>query len=217
MSTRGWQAALLLTVIPAVATAQEPTVVAVPSSAPESAAWRARLDDPSGSIQKVRFEPSATGAHVVASVAAIFWRPADTASGTFAAHATFTQRRAPVHPEGYGLLVGGRDLGGSAQDYLYFLVRGDGRFLVKHRAGAETHDILGGWQAADAVRAADAEGRATNTLEIRAASDSVLFLVNGTRVAGLERAHGLRTDGLVGLRINHRLDVDVSDYGIDRR
>jgi hypothetical protein len=36
-------------------------------------------------------------------------------------------------------------------------------------------------------------------------------------VAGLARAHDLRTDGLVGLRVNHHLDVRVSDFGIERR
>jgi hypothetical protein len=113
--------------------------------------------------------------------------------------------------------VGGRDLGGADQDYLYFLVRGDGRFLVKHRAGGETHDLLGGWQASEAVRAADADGTATNTLEVRADADSVHFLVNGTRVAGLARGHGMRTDGIVGLRINHHLDVRVADFAIERR
>src|SRR6266851_4294789 len=49
--------------------------------------------------------------------------------------ATFTQTKAPRHPEGYGLLFGGRDLAGAAQRYTYFLVRGDGTFLVKRRNG----------------------------------------------------------------------------------
>jgi hypothetical protein len=217
MLMRALSAVGLLSAVPVAVLAQQPAAVPVPPDASGSTAWRARLDDPSASIQGVRFEPAADGAHVTTRIAAIFWRPADSASGAFAARATFAQLRAPSHPEGYGLLVGGRDLGGADQDYLYFLVRGDGRFLVKHRAGGETHDLLGGWKASEAVRAADADGKAANALEIRADADSVRFLVNGTRVAGLARAHELRTDGIVGLRINHHLDVRVADFAIERR
>lgn len=217
MLRRALGTAWLLSAVPAALVGQQPAAVPVPSDAPEASAWRARLDDPSASITGVRFEPASDGAHVTTRVAAIFWRPADSASGAFDVRATFQPLPASAPREGYGLLVGGRDLGGADQDYLYFLVRGDGRFLVKHRAGDETHDLLGGWQASDAVRAADEQGRAANALEVRVDADSVRFLVNGKRVAGLARAHGLRTDGLVGLRVNHRLDVRVTDFAIERR
>lgn len=217
MLMRALGAAWLLSAVPASLMAQQPAAIPVPSDAPESSAWRARLDDPSASITGVRLEPEADGAHVATRVAAIFWRPADSASGAFDARATFQSLRSSAPREGYGLLVGGRDLGGSDQDYLYFLVRGDGHFLVKHRAGDETHDLLGGWQASDAVHAADAQGRATNALEVRVGPDSVGFVVNGRRVAGLARTHGLRTDGIVGLRVNHHLDVRVTDFAIERR
>ncbi len=217
MPKRFLAAAGLAWLLPAAALAQQPAAVPVPPSAPESTAWRARLDDPGASIAGVRFEPAAGGAHVTTRTAAIFWRPADSASGSFAVRATFRQLRAPPRPEGYGLLVGGRDLGGADQGYLYFLVRGDGRFLVKRRSGDETASPLGGWRAAKAVRAAASDGTATNALEIRVGRDSVRFVVNGTRVAGLARDDGTRTDGLVGLRVNHRLDVRVTDFTIERR
>ncbi len=38
----------------------------------------------------------------------------------------------------YGLFVGGQDLEGDDQKYLYFLIRRSGEFLIKTRAGDET-------------------------------------------------------------------------------
>lgn len=209
--------ALLATAVPAYVQAQEPTTVPVEPTGSQADAWRARLDDPSLPITRVSFAPEQDGAHIVAGAAAVFWRPADTASGSFTARATFRQLRAPTHPEGYGLLVGGRDLAGPDQDYLYFLVRDDGRWIIKHRAGAETHDLSGGWRPDGAVRPAGADGQASNTLAIEVGADSVRFLVNGSRVEGLARARGMRTDGVVGLRINHRLDVRVSGFAVRKR
>ncbi len=41
------------------------------------------------------------------------------------------------------------------------------------------------------------------------------FLVNGVEVAKLPRVAQLNTDGVVGLRINHNLDVHVSGFGVE--
>ena len=62
--------------------------------------------------------------------------------------------------ERYGLFIGGRDLSSPNRAYTYFLVRGNGQFLVKSRAGAKTSDILA-WRADPAVTQADSTGKAT--------------------------------------------------------
>jgi hypothetical protein len=38
--------------------------------------------------------------------------------------------------------------------------------------------------------------------------------VNGTQVAAIPGAHIGNTDGYVGLRVNHNLDVHVSDFTV---
>src|SRR5690606_5446236 len=141
----------------------------------------------------------------------IFWHPDNVAEGEFGARATFIQMKPSRHPEAYGIFVGGRDLDGDAQDYFYFLIRQDGKFLVKHRAGAETHTIID-WTAHEAVRPAGDDGRATNTLEMRVRAGDVRFLVNGVEVAKLDRVPYLNTDGIVGLRVNHNLDVRIDEF-----
>jgi len=209
-------AALLVLAVPVAVRGQEPRVVPVIPPGPQSAAWRMRMDDASGSVDRVRLEPAGNGAHISTQAAAIFWRPADTASGTYEARATFRARPGSSRREGYGLLVGGRDLAGPDQVYLYFLVRGDGSWLVKRRAGAGTSAVSGGWQLSEAVAAAGEGGEVTHELVVSVGAESVLFVIDGRRVASVPRASAGATDGIVGLRVNHRLDVDVSGPSVRR-
>ncbi|HEX2207427.1 MAG TPA: hypothetical protein VHG93_07075 [Longimicrobium sp.] len=174
--------------------------------------WQVRLDRP-GSTAPVHFTEMHGGLHAILGPAAIFYNPATTATGAYRAQGTFTQNRLSQHPEGYGLFVGGRNLTADDQDYLYFIVRQDGKFLVKHRAGSETHTLFD-WTEHAAVNKPDAQGRATNTLAIDASAAGARFLVNGTEVASIPRVDMLNTDGVVGLRLNHNLDVLVRDFGV---
>lgn len=181
-----------------------------PAGIPEG--WQARLDRADASMDDVRVMRMGDHLHAVTGPALILWQPETTATGAYRAEATFTQNRPSQHPEAYGLIAGGRDLQGEGQDYLYFLVRQDGKFLVKHRAGGETHTLFD-WTEHDAVRQPGADGRATNELAIEARPNAAVFLVNGTVVARLVSEH-LNTAGIVGLRINHNLDVMVRDFEV---
>lgn len=176
--------------------------------------WQARADRANAPMQNVKFVPMGDGYHVTLGPSVILYNPEQRAEGAYRARATFTQTKAPQHPEAYGLLVGGQNLDAPNQDYLYFLVRGDGKFLVKHRAGAETHTLVD-WTEHAAITRADAAGKATHALAIEATAEAVRFLVNGAEVAKLPRAAQLNTDGVVGLRINHNLDVHVSGFAVE--
>jgi hypothetical protein len=172
--------------------------------------WTVRLDRP-GSTAPVHFMSMDGHLHAILGPAGIFYQPATTATGAFHAQGTFTLNRPSAHPEAFGLLVGGRNLDGDTQDYLYFIIRQDGKYMVKHRAGAETHTLID-WTANPAVRQPGADGTATNTLAVESHAGGVRFLVNGTEVGSLPR--GVNTDGIVGLRLNHNLDVMVSDFAV---
>jgi hypothetical protein len=148
---------------------------------------------------------SGNGWEVTTGPAHILYRPTDSASGSYTVSTTIDQLAAPAHPEAYGVFVGGRDLNGARQRYLYFLVRGTGEMMAKVREGDKTRNVLA-WQKHSAVPAANATGQASYRLAIQVNPDSVRFLVNGQRAASVPAA-GLPTDGVYGIRINHNLHV----------
>jgi hypothetical protein len=181
--------------------------------------WQARTER-NAPMANVKFATMGDGYHVTLGPATIFWRPADVASGNYHLVATFTQTRAPQHPEAYGLLLGGRDLADSAQRYTYFIIRSmpdRAEYSIRRRAGyAARPTAVVDWTAHDAVRKADADGKATNELSVLVAGDKVTFYVNGVEVHSAAAAD-VDASGIVGYRVNHNLDVHLSALGIHPR
>lgn len=176
--------------------------------------WQGRVDRETQKLEDVRFMAMGSGFHAITGAHVIMWNPAHQGSGAYTATATFRQDRAPERLEGFGLMVGGQNLDQPSQDYLYFLIRHDGSYMVRHRAGTEVH-TLAAWTPHAAIRKATAEEAASNTLGIAADSEGVRFLVNGTEVHRLARAPELNTDGLVGFRLGHHVDVHITDFTVE--
>jgi hypothetical protein len=176
--------------------------------------FTAITDDTTAQITNARYVTDAGSWDVTTGPAHIIFAAKDTATGTYTASATFAQLAAPHHPEGYGIFVGGRDLTSPNRVYTYFLVRGNGEFLVKSRAGAKTTDVLS-WRPDSAVPKADSAGKAAYRLAIRIAADSVRFMVNDKQV-GAVKAGTVATNGIAGLRINHNLHVKTGPVAISQ-
>jgi len=191
----------------------DPDVAAQGSGIP--AGFTAVTDDTTAQITNARYVTKAGNWEVTTGPAHIIFAPKDTASGTYTVTASFAQLEAPRHPEGYGLFIGGRDLASPNRVYTYFLVRGNGQFLVKSRAGAKTSDVIA-WRADPAVEKADTAGRASNRMSIRVTADSVRFMLNDKQVAAV-KAGTIATDGVAGLRINHNLHVTTAPVAIARQ
>jgi hypothetical protein len=89
--------------------------------------WMVRADrstsasDPDGAGE-IKFTADGAGFHAVNPAAAVYWNPANTASGNYTAKATFTLVKPSGHTNYYGLVVGGSNLDNEQQTYLYFLV-----------------------------------------------------------------------------------------------
>jgi len=179
-----------------------------PAAAQLPPGWTARADR--GPASGIKLSPMGPGIHVSPGSSGIAYREQDLQDRPFRAEATFTQTRGSTHPEGYGLFFAGKDLDGDGQAYTYFLIRSDGRFLVKQRKGAETPTVVP-WTAHEAVLPTDSEGKATNKLEIDATGPRVAFKVNGKTVHEAEIAD--RT-GVVGLRVNHDLDLHIDGFQV---
>ncbi len=197
----------------------DPTIKVKSTGLP--AGWTLRLDDKAATRytpDDTRFEAMGAGYHVTSGPAAIYYNPKDQATGSFTASASFGQRKAPSHREAYGLFVGGSKLETKDQQYLYFIVAGTGEYYVAHRAGPDPVHTLVPWTAHDAVKKQDAAGAVTNTLSIQVTADSVHMLANGQRVKSFAKSemHGFNTDGQVGLRVNHNLDVHIGGFEVKK-
>src|SRR5436189_432390 len=114
--------------------------------------WHARTDK-NRPLADAKITTMGKGMHVTLGPAVILWRDRDKATGNYHVVATFTQTKNPRHPEAYGLFIGGSHLADAQNRYTYFLVRGDGKFLVKRRvAGDSTAVVTPDWTDNDADR-----------------------------------------------------------------
>ena len=179
------------------------------------AGWTVRADK--GDASGAKIQTMGKGLHVTTGPAIILYRANTDGSGPFHTLATFTQTKPSKHPEGYGLFVGGKGLDGAARQYVYFLVRQDGSYLIKRRDGEQTSDVSKGWVQSAAVKQPEAKGSATNLLEVDNKRDPTLvaFLVNGQEVYATD-AKGMALDGIVGIRTNHNLDVHIEGFDVHR-
>ncbi len=180
---------------------------------PHPDGWELRLDDAKAAPTDVNFTTMGPGMHVEAGPAGIYWNPTNTASGTYTISATFGVRSTPLH-DAVGLFWGGNDLTGDKESYAYFLVYGDGTFIVKHRANSTTtHTVVAQMKGSPnaAIKAAPANGgSASNKLAIKVGADSVRFLVNDTQVAAVANGGMMPSGGIYGVRVNHNISVHIA-------
>lgn len=190
------------------------TLATAPLAAQLPAGWSARTDRDAPLASVKVSAAGTTGLKVTTGPAVILWKAADRAAGDFTVTGTLTQTKAPEHAEAYGLFVGGKDLAAASQAYTYFIVRQDGKFMIRTRNGAATTNVVP-WTDHAAVARKDAAGRATNALSIAVAKDQASFSVNGTVVHTMAITAGAM-DGLAGVRVNHNLDLEISRLALTK-
>ena len=155
-----------------------------------------------------------TGFRVTGGPAGVFWKPAQTATGNYTLRGTFNLMKPSGHLNYYGLVFGGSDLSAASQAYTYFVIGQNGTFQVRQRAGETVTSVLGRTPH-EAVKQPGAQGSSSNVLEVRVAGDTVSYVVNGVTVHTTPKA-AVKTDGIVGVRVNHLLDVQVEGFEIRR-
>ena len=183
------------------------------------AGWKMRIDrstsasdpDAAGAI---KFVTMGTGFHATNPQAAVYWNPANKATGTYTLKGTFVLQKPSGHTNYYGLVFGGSELEGPNQSYTYFMVAQDGTWLIKRRDGNATPEIAKG--PSDAVKKPDAGGKSTNALEVRVGADKIDYVVNGTVVSSTPKSAVARTDGTYGIRVNHLLEVHIDGLAVTK-
>jgi len=197
-------------------------VAIAPLAAQSPKGWKVRADrstsatdpDAAGAIT---FVAEGSGFHASNPQAAVFWNPANTASGNYTVKGTFTLLKPSSHNNYYGLIFGGSDLDGAQQAYIYFLVAQNGTWLVKRRDGDGRTENIVTRTPNDAVKKPDASGKSTNLLEVRVGADKVDYVVNGTVVHSTPKSgNTAKTDGIYGIRVNHLLEVQVDGFGVSK-
>ena len=196
-------------------------LAAAPLLAQAPKGWMVRADrstnasDPDGA-GAIKFVTKGTGFQATNPQAAVYWNPANTATGNYTLKGTFTLMKPSGHTNYYGLVFGGGDLDGAGQNYTYFLVAQDGTWLVKKRSGEATSDVAPKAPNA-AVKKPDASGKSVNALEVRVGADKIDYVVNGTVVGSTPKgARAPKTDGVYGIRVNHLLEVQVDGLAVTK-
>src|SRR5580704_16038353 len=193
----------------------------VPLFAQSPKGWMVRVDRSSNASDPdaagaVKFVTMGSGFHATNPKAAVYWNPANSASGSYSLKGTFTLMKPSGHNNYYGLVFGGSGLEGSQQSYLYFVVAQNGTWLIKRRDGDAT-SIVAPKTAADSVKKPDDNGKSTNALEVRVGADKIDFVVNGTVVHTEPKGGALaKTDGAYGIRVNHLLEVQVDGLTVSK-
>jgi len=175
--------------------------------------WHVRFDRPGPPDSAVYFVTMEPGWHITSGPSGILYNPSQVAQGEYRVKSEIYlfpgERR-----EGFGVFIGGKNLDEQQQSYVYFLLRNDGRYIIKHRNGSQTPTIVP-WTEHKAIVPQSGKENAKNVLEVAVGSDKLDFYVNGEMVKSLPRG-GLDTDGVVGLRVNHSLNLHVSSLTVEQ-
>ncbi len=197
-------------------------LAAVPLLAQTPKGWMLRADhsmnasdpDAAGSI---KFVTSGSGFLATNPMAAVYWNPANTATGNYDLKGKFTLLKGNGNGEFYGLVFGGGDLAGAGQNYIYFMVTDDGTYLIKRHTSDGGTPTVSPKTPNDAVKKPDASGTCSNVLEVRVAGDKVEFVINGTVVNTMPKTGALaKTDGIYGIRVNHQLQVQIDGFALSK-
>ena len=198
-------------------------LLAAPLAAQAPEGLKVRIDastdagDPDN-VPDLKVTPMGKGFHVVAGPAGTFWDPKNTMTGNYTVKATFNLMQPAGHTSYYGLIFGGSDLEGAAQAYNYFIIAQNGQFQVRTRKGAQAssvHPAGRGGVANAAIKTPGPDGKSTNVLEVRVAGDTVSYVVNGTVVHTMPKS-AINTNGIIGVRVNHLLNVHVDGFEVTK-
>jgi hypothetical protein len=197
--------------------------LAAPLAAQAPAGLKVRVDQSTNAqdpddTPELKVAAMGKGFHVVGGPAGTFWDPKNTVSGNYTVRATFNLMQPSNHTNYYGLVIGGTDLEGPNQTYTYFIVAQNGQFQIRTRTGAQAasvHPAGRGGSAHDIIQKPGANGQSANTLEVRVAGDTVSYVINGTVVHTTPKS-AVKTDGIVGVRVNHMLNVHVDGFTVTK-
>ncbi len=197
--------------------------VALPVRAQElktPAEWRWRLDRPAALVTEQavgdsawRFVAMPPGWHVTTGPGVVLFDPSERASGRYALSADFLLFPDPSDA-GFGLVLGGADLGQAAAPLLGVQLRRDGAVRVVARREGRL-DVLADWALHPGVKPHPGTGVVGNKLRVDVGTDSLRVFVNDSAVTAVGAA-GLATDGQFGLQLGEGLNMHITTLDVTR-
>jgi hypothetical protein len=195
----------------------------------KAAGWQGRVDaseaTKGGKIEDSKVVLQGTEIQINNGPAAIYWNPANKGTGSYTVSATFTEPKymsSNDHPHPYGVFIGGSNLDNDKTKALYCAAYGRGTFIVREFAPAVVN-VNGRGAPSDAVHKAAGRGESVEqTVAMSVKGDTVTCSINGTVVATYPKSEVTgagkiaSTDGIVGLRVAHNVDVNVKDFKVTK-
>ena len=188
--------------------------------------WKGKIDPNSAkqgrTINDSKFVKQGNDLHLTIGPAAVYWDPANVAKGDFTAKASFKEGKTVAnHPHPYGVFIGGSSLDSDQPNLMYCVAYGDGSFLIRRFGGGTVTDVAKR-QPNAAVHKTAADGSTSNDVAWNVKGSKVECAINGTTVASLDKGEVVgpgkleSTDGVVGIRVSHNVDVVVSNFGVSK-
>ena len=197
----------------------------VPNGGIRGAGWQGRPDAGTGAVNDSSLEVKGSDIEIHTGPAMLYWNPENKGTGDFTVSATFSEPKymsSNDHPHPYGVFIGGNDLDTANASALYCAAYGRGTFIVRG-FGPAPFQVNGRGAPSDAVHKAAGRGeQVEQTIALQVKGDSVSCLINGTTVgtypkSDLVAAGKLKsTDGIVGIRVAHNVDVNVKDFKVTK-
>ncbi len=187
--------------------------------------WEFRLDSPNDTVvltdnaedEGIFFVNMTPGWHLTTGPRGIFWHPAFIAEDSFSIYTDLHLFNPNGrNREGYGLFFGGKNMKTPEYEYLYFLIRNTGDFLIKKRIG-ETTETIQGWTESNLINIYDDPevSSVLNSLAVVVAGNTMNFFINNEQVATINATDlELDANGIFGLRVNHAVNLHVEDIGV---
>lgn len=194
-----------------------------------AAGWKGKVDAgeaaKGATINDSKFAQQGAEIQINNGPAAVYWKPSETASGSYTVSATFTEPKymsSNDHPHPYGIFIAGSKLDTENATLLYCAPYGNGSFIVRGFGPAPF--MLNGRRGApnDAVKKAAAGGSVTQEVAWVVTPEKAECKINGAVVAtypkaelvGAGKAESL--DGIAGIRVAHNVDVNVTNWKITK-
>jgi hypothetical protein len=194
-----------------------------------AAGWKGKVDAgeaaKGGKVEDSKFAQVGSEFRINNGPAAIYWNPAQTASGSYTVSATFTEPKymsSMDHPHPYGLFIAGNKLDTDQASFLYCTPYGNGTFIVRGMGPAPFRVSPGRSVPNDAIKKAEAGGSVTQEVAWVVTPEKADCKINGVVVGSYPKADLVGAgkleslDGIAGIRAAHNVDFNVSGWKITK-